>query len=106
MSGKSIFVDFRILKSNRHFRNVFIARTISLLGLGMLSVAIPLQVYALTRDSFQVGLVMAIEGIGLFVGLLWGGVLADQYDRKKLILFARATCGIGFVGLAVNAWFG
>ncbi|WP_231759259.1 enterobactin transporter EntS [Microbulbifer elongatus] len=104
MSKKSIFVDFSILKTNRHFRNVFIARTISLLGLGMLSVAIPLQTYELTKDSFHVGLVMAIEGIGLFVGLLWGGVLADQYDRKKLILFARSTCGIGFLGLALNAW--
>ncbi|WP_226665172.1 enterobactin transporter EntS [Microbulbifer aggregans] len=104
MPKKSIFVDFSILKSNRHFRNVFIARTISLLGLGMLSVAIPLQTYQLTNDSVHVGMVTAVEGIGLFVGLLWGGVLADQYDRKKLILFARATCGFGFVGLAVNAW--
>lgn len=104
MSRKSIFADFSLLKSNRHFRNVFIARTISLMGLGMLSVAIPLQTYALTTDSFQVGLVMAIEGAGLFVGLLWGGVLADKYDRKKLILMARAICGLGFLGLAINAW--
>ncbi|WP_250461334.1 enterobactin transporter EntS [Microbulbifer litoralis] len=104
MSIKSLFVDFSVLRHNRHFRNVFIARTISLLGLGMLSVAIPLQAYELSGDSFHVGLVMAIEGIGLFVGLLWGGVLADRHDRKKLILFARTTCGLGFVGLAVNAW--
>lgn len=101
---KSIFVDLSLLKINRDFRNVFIARTISLLGLGMLSVAIPLQVYALTGDSFFVGLALALEGIGLFVGLLLGGVLADRHDRKKLILFARVTCGLGFLGLAINTW--
>lgn len=104
MRKKSLLVDISLLKSNRHFRNVFIARTISLLGLGMLSVAIPLQVYQLTADTFQVGLVMALEGAGMFVGLLLGGVLADRQERKKLILFARAVCGIGFIGLAVNAW--
>lgn len=104
MNKKSIFVDLGLLKINRDFRNVFIARTISLLGLGMLSVAIPLQVYALTGDSFFVGLALALEGTGLFVGLLLGGVLADRYDRKKIILFARVTCGLGFIGLAINAW--
>ncbi|WP_221797926.1 enterobactin transporter EntS [Oceanobacter mangrovi] len=100
---RSLMVDFGLLASNRDFRNVFIARTISLLGLGMLSVALPIQVFDLTADSFQVGLVMSLEGIGLFIGLLYGGVLADRYNRKRLILLARGICGLGFVGLAANA---
>lgn len=32
-----------------------------------------------------------------------GGVLADRYERKKVILLARGTCGIGFIGLCLNA---
>lgn len=104
MKKNSIFVDFSLLYHNKNFRNVFIARTLSLLGLGMLGVAIPTQIYALTQDSLQVGLAMAVEGTGMFVGLLLGGVLADRYNRKTLILFARTTCGLGFLGLAINAW--
>ncbi|HWV16360.1 MAG TPA: enterobactin transporter EntS [Cellvibrio sp.] len=104
MKKSSLFVDFGLLQRNRDFRNVFIARTISLLGLGMLAVAIPMQVYAITGDTFAVGVAMALEGAGMFIGLLLGGVLADRYDRKKLILFARAVCGLGFLGLAANAW--
>ncbi len=104
MKKSTLFVDLGLLKRNRDFRSVFIARTISLLGLGMLSVAIPMQIYALTGDSFHVGLAMALEGAGMFIGLLLGGVLADRYDRRKLILFARFVCGIGFLGLAANAW--
>ena len=104
MKKPSIFVDFGLLGRNRDFRSVFIARTISLLGLGMLSVAVPMQIYALTGDTLHVGLAMALEGGGMFVGLLLGGVLADRHDRKKLILFARLVCGLGFVGLAANAW--
>lgn len=32
-----------------------------------------------------------------------GGVLVDRYERKRLILLARGTCGVGFVGLCLNA---
>ncbi len=104
MKMTSLFLDFGLLKRNPAFCSVFIARTISLLGLGMLSVAIPMQIYALTNDTFHVALAMALEGTGMFVGLLLGGVLADRYERKQLILFARAVCGLGFLGLAINAW--
>lgn len=30
-------------------------------------------------------------------------MLADRYERKRLILLARGTCGVGFVGLCLNA---
>ncbi|MDI5811416.1 hypothetical protein MJM95_31680, partial [Salmonella enterica subsp. enterica serovar Anatum] len=41
-------------------------------------------------------------GGAMFIGLMVGGVLADRYERKKVILLARGTCGIGFIGLCVN----
>lgn len=97
------FVDLSLLKTNPNFRRLLVARTVSLLGLGLLAVAVPVQVYNLSGSSFLVGLAMALDGIGMFVGLLLGGVLADLYDRRRLILFARSVCGLGFVGLAVNA---
>lgn len=101
---KKLFADFGLLGRNRDFRSVFIARTISLLGLGMLSVAVPMQIHALTGDPLKVGTAMALEGAGMFIGLLLGGVLADRWDRRRLILAARFICGLGFVGLAANAW--
>lgn len=99
----SFFVDVGLLRRNPLFCHVFVARSISLLSLGMLAVAIPFQVYQLGGDSVSVGLAMALEGGGMFVGLLWGGVLADRRDRRGLILLARSACGLGFVGLALNA---
>ncbi len=29
--------------------------------------------------------------------------MADRYERRRLILFARSTCGLGFIGLCINA---
>jgi len=102
--SRNLFADFGLLRRNRDFRSVFVARTISLLGLGMLAVALPLQLHALGGDSLTIGLALALDGVGTFVGLLLGGVLADRHERRRLILFARSVCGIGFALLAANAW--
>ncbi|CAO3454399.1 Uncharacterized MFS-type transporter [Azospirillum argentinense] len=103
MTLSNLFVDVSLLKTNPDFRRVLIARTISLMALGLLSVAVPLQVYALTGSSLQVGVAAACDGTGMFLGLLLGGVLADRVDRRRLILVARSVCGLGFLGLAANA---
>lgn len=98
-----LFVDISLLRTNANFRRILIARTISLMGLGMLAVSVPLQIYDLTGSSFQVGLAAALDGTGMFAGLLLGGVLADLHDRRRLILFARSICGLGFLALALNS---
>ncbi|MEI5679943.1 MULTISPECIES: enterobactin transporter EntS [unclassified Mesorhizobium] len=105
MTMSRLFVDISLLRTNANFRHVLLARTISLMGLGMLAVSVPIQVYGITGSSFQVGIVAALDGAGMFAGLLLGGVLADLYDRRRLILFARSICGLGFVALAVNSAF-
>lgn len=99
----SIFLRFDLLRSHRHFRQIFIARTISLFGLGVLAVAVPMQIYQQTQNSSYVSLALALDGVGMFIGLLLGGVWADQFERKRLILAARSLCGLGFVVLAWNA---
>ncbi|WP_156293649.1 enterobactin transporter EntS [Serratia oryzae] len=103
MNKPSILLDFGLLKTNAAFRAVFCARFISILALGLMAIAIPVQIQALTGSTLLVGLAVTLAGSGMFAGLLMGGVLADRYERRRLILFARSTCGVGFVGLCVNA---
>ncbi|WP_444930490.1 enterobactin transporter EntS [Microbulbifer sp. SSSA002] len=101
----SFFMRFDLLKSNVNFRMIFIARMISIISLGMLTVAVPIQVHAMTGSTIQVGIIMALEGAAMFIGLLWGGVLADRYNRRTLILIGRSGCALGFAALAVNCFF-
>ena len=96
-------LNISLLKTHPAFRAVFLARFLSILALGLLAVAVPVQIQALTGSSFQVGLAVTLAGGGMFVGLLAGGVMADRHERRRLILFARSTCGLGFIGLCVNA---
>ncbi|GAA1805462.1 enterobactin transporter EntS [Actinomadura chokoriensis] len=101
---RRLAMDISPLRDSRPFRNVFIARTVSVFGIGMLAVALPVQVYGLTGSTVHVGGVSAGEGLALLVGFLWGGVLADKGDRRRLMLRARTAAGIGFVLLALNAF--
>nr|BFE28113.1 enterobactin transporter EntS [Actinomadura rugatobispora] len=101
---RRLAMDISPLRSSRPFRNVFIARTVSVFGIGMLMVALPVQVYDMTDSTVHVGAVAASSGFALLVGFLWGGVLADRYDRRTLMLRARTAAGIGFVLLTLNAF--
>lgn len=103
MNKSSHFIDLSLLKTHPAFRAVFIARFISIVALGMLAVAVPVQIQHLTHSPLLVGLAVTLAAAGMFIGLLTGGVLADRHERKKLILFARSTCGLGFIALAINA---
>jgi len=103
MKKHSFFLNLSLLKTHPAFRAVFLARFISILALGLLAVAIPVQIQQLTGSSLQVSLGVTLTGLAMFTGLMMGGVLADRYERRKLILFARATCGLGFIGLCLNA---
>jgi ENTS family enterobactin (siderophore) exporter len=100
----SLLLDFRLLRDNAPFRTIVIARILSVFSLGMLMVAVPIQIQDMTGSPMQVGIAMALGGGGAFLGLLAGGVLADRFDRRKLILFARSICGVGFAALAINGF--
>lgn len=103
MQKASLLLNLSLLRTHPAFRAVFIARFISILSLGLLGVAVPVQIQTLTGSTWQVGLSVMLTGGAMFIGLMAGGVLADRYERRTLILLARGTCGIGFLGLWLNA---
>ena len=103
MNRQSWLLNLSLLKTHPAFRAVFLARFISILSLGLLGVAVPVQIQMMTHSTWQVGLSVTLTGSAMFIGLMVGGVLADRYERKKVILLARGTCGIGFIGLCLNA---
>lgn len=100
----SLLMDFSLLRDNAPFRTIVVARTLSVLSLGMLTVAVPVQIQEITGSPMQVGMAMALGGGGAFAGLLAGGVMADRSDRRQLILLARSLCGLGFAALAINGF--
>lgn len=98
-----LVIDLTPLRASRAFRFAFAARLVSLLGIGFLVVALPAQTYGLTGSSLHVAGVSVAMGVGLFVGSISGGVLADRLERRRTIQLARSAAGLAFVVLGVNA---
>lgn len=96
-------LDLSPLRTSRSFRLLFCGRLVSLLGLGMLVVALPVQVYQLTGSSLHVAGVNTCLGIAAFAGTLVAGVVADRTDRRRVILWSRSAALLGFVGLLGNS---
>ncbi|QTI67128.1 MFS transporter [Gordonia polyisoprenivorans] len=101
---RAVLIDITPLRVSVPFRRIFVARLISLVGIGMLLVSVPVQVYDLTGSSMQVGAATAVTGLATFLGMPLGGVLADRFDRRSLILIGRSAAALAFVGLAANAF--
>jgi ENTS family enterobactin (siderophore) exporter len=99
----ALALDLTPLRASRSFRLLFAGRIVSLLGLGMLVVALPVQVYALTGSSLHVAGVNTTLGVTAFAGTLVAGVVADRTDRRRVILWSRSAAVLGFVALLVNS---
>ena len=76
---------------SQSFRLFFTGRVIDLAGSAMTPVALSLSVLQATRSASDVGWVMAANVLPGLVFMLAGGVLADRWNRSR-ILFISAVC--------------
>jgi MFS family permease len=78
-------IDFSPLRRYPDFRRLWLSGLISYFGSMFTYVALPFQVKELTGSYLAVGLIGLVEIIPLVVFGLYGGVLADHMDRKRMI---------------------
>lgn len=100
---RGIGLDLSLLRRVRDFRLLFSSGLVSGLGSMITYVALPYQVKEITGSYVAVGLMGAAELIPLIVFGLYGGVLADYVDRRKLILIGESTAlGLSII-LLINS---
>ncbi|MFF1302911.1 MFS transporter [Streptomyces sp. NPDC058307] len=76
---------------------------ISNFGSFLTFVALPVQLKDLTDSAAAVGAIGAVELIPLLVFGLYGGALADAWDKRKLIVWTEAGQGLLSAALLLNA---
>ena len=103
---RSVVTDVRPLQVSAPYRRLFFGNTVAQLGQQMSTVAVAIQVYALTHSSFYVGLVGIFALVPLLVLGLYGGAIADAVDRRTLALVASAGLWAVSIALAVQAFAG
>jgi MFS family permease len=83
-----MFLDLSPLRRHRDFRYVSIGQLVSAFGSFLTYVALPVQIFELTKSSWAVGMVGVVQLVPLAVTSLWGGAVADAVDRRRLLLAA------------------
>lgn len=99
--AKRIAIDVRPLRESRDYRLLWIGNGISSLGSSVALIAVPYQVYQLTRSPFMVGMLGAAALLPLLFGSIFGGALADSSDRRTLMRWLLLAQGLSS---AVLAW--
>ncbi len=92
---RGLVADTRPLRDD-HFRRLWVANIITVVGAQLTVVAVPAQIYADTGSSAYVGLTGLFGLVPLVVFGLYGGALADVFDRRSIL---RVTT----VGLIVTS---
>ncbi|HEY3895252.1 MAG TPA: MFS transporter [Pseudonocardiaceae bacterium] len=98
--------DITPLRESVPFRRLFAGQTVSQIGTQVTRIAVPLQVYAITRSSLDVGLIGLAGFVPLVVFGLYGGAIADAVDRRKLVLLTSTGTVLVSVVLLVQAALG
>lgn len=88
--GESTFSSLRI----RNYRLYYIGQIISNCGTWMQSIAQAWLVLKLTNSGTALGLITALQSIPVLVLGPWGGVLADRFPKRKLLILTQLAFGI------------
>ena len=87
-------IDIAPLRDSREYRYLFTGQLISMIGRQITVVAVPYQVYVLTRSSVAVGLLGLAQLIPYVVFSLVAGTLADRIDRRRLLLVTQVLLAL------------
>ncbi len=96
---RSFLADTRPLR-NPHFRRLWTANIVTVVGAQLTVVVVPAQIYAMTGSSAYVGLTGVFGLVPLVVFGLWGGALADVIDRRTLLVITT----LGLIGTSTLFW--
>lgn len=99
MSIKDVFADTRPLKVPE-FRRLWLANIVTVIGAQLTVVAVPTQIYAITQSSAYVGLTGLFGFIPLVLFGLYGGAVADAFDKRKVLLITT----IGMIASTAGFW--
>jgi MFS family permease len=85
----------------RDFRLLWTGTTLSLLGDGVLLVALAWQAYQLSNSPAAMSMVGVALTVPQVVLVLVGGVISDRVERRRVMLAADAVRAVCLAGLAV-----
>lgn len=99
-------IDLTPLKESPAFARMWIGSTLTGIGGQLTIVTVMLHVFALTHNTFAVSMI-AVAGLApMILAGLYGGMLADAFDRRSVALIAASVTFASTALLAALTWSG
>lgn len=92
-----------LLYRNRYYRFLYIGQFVSFIGTTLTSIVFPYQIYQQTNSILLVGLLGFCQLMPLLFTALMGGIMADRYYRRLLLLGTECLLALSCLVLAWNA---
>ncbi len=105
-SRRSHLIDVTPLRVSPAFARLWAGNTLSGIGAVMTNTAVGLHIYDLTESTFMVSLVAWFALLPMVVAGLYGGAIADRFDRRAVALVASLVAWASTLALATIAWAG
>jgi MFS family permease len=96
----------RAVLAQRAFTRFLCARFVAALAVQMQTVAVGVQVYALTHDPFDLGLIGLSQFLPFVAFVLIAGHAADRWDRRRIVFLCIAVQVLCAAALAAFTAFG
>jgi MFS family permease len=103
VSRRGLGVDLTPLRVSKQYRRLYIAGFVTAVGSQATYVTVPFQLKNLTHSTLAVGSLGLAELVPLVVFGLYGGVLADRLNRRRLIITMEMILMLSTAVLVVNA---
>ncbi|CAN7352341.1 MFS transporter [Microbacterium maritypicum] len=99
-------IDLSPLKSSPAFARMWIGSTLAGIGGQLTIVTVMLHVFALTQNTFAVSMIAVAGLVPMILAGLYGGMLADAFDRRRVALIAATITFVSTALLAALTWTG
>jgi MFS family permease len=98
------FADITPLRRSPAFARLWIGTAIAGIGAQLTIVAVGLLIYDITHSTLAVSLVGGFALVPMIIAGLWGGMLADAFDRRRVLIVSSIVgwaSTFGLIGIAV-----
>ncbi len=103
---RSHLVDLSPLRASPAFARLWAGNTLAGIGSQVTATAVGLNIYDLTGSTFMVSLVAWFALGPVIASGLYGGAIADRFDRRTVALSSSVLAWLSTVALALISWAG
>lgn len=99
-------IDLSPLRTSPAFARMWIGSTLAGVGGQLTIVTVMLHVFDLTASTFAVSMIAVAGLLPMILAGLYGGMLADSFDRRRVALIAATITFLSTALLAALTWTG